>query len=268
MIDTRNTSFEVPLQNLRRAKSVFARAVPHRSLARAPFSVVDLAVAAGITLALCLSLLAAQPLVMRYWVTCIEFWLKALAFPVGPFPNDGAGRGVEQLLAPIAVALPPPSLLFGALGLTGVAWAISGRLQGKNLPVKYLVRCLCAVVLLSILVFLVAPNSSAYSLGEHVNDLLINGYRCLLVFPFMLGIGYYLFHERLMIKLLYSLAIELYFFLMIPHKVMLHIITLHFGSRLAMPLLYLCLGSAFDIFAFVALYAWVLSNLPPQHHSM
>jgi hypothetical protein len=268
MIDTRNTSFDGPLQNLRQAKSVFTGATPHRSLARAPFSVVDLAVAVGIALALWAPLLAAQPLVMRFWITCIDFWLKALGFPVGPFPGDGADRGVGQMLAPITVALPPPSLLFGALGLTAVVWSISGRLQGKYLPIKYLVRCLCAILLSSILVLLLSPDSFAYSLGHHVNDLLMNGYRCLLVFPFMLGIGYYLFHERLVVKLLYSLAIELYFFLMIPHKVILHIVVLHFGSRLTMPLLYVCLGSAFDIFAFVALYAWVLSNLPPQHHSM
>jgi hypothetical protein len=268
MIDTRNTPFEVPLQKLRQAKSVFASAMPHRSLARAPFSAVDLAVAVCIALALWALVLAAQPLVMRFWARCIEIWLKALHFPVGRFADDGTGKGVDQLLAPIVVPLPAPSLLFGALGLTGVVWVISGPLQGKHLPIKYLLRCLCAVLFLSILVFLLSPDSFAYSLAEHVNDLLLNGYRCLLVFPFMLGIGYYLFHERLAVKLSYSLAIELYFFLMIPHKVILHIITLHFGSRLAMPLLYVCLGSAFDIFAFVALYAWVLSNLPPQHHSM
>jgi hypothetical protein len=268
MIDIRNTSFEVPLQELKRAKSVFARAMPHRSLARAPFSLFDLVVAVCIALALWGLLFAAQPLVMRFWVACIEFWLKALHFPVGRLAGDGAGKGIEPLLAPIVVALPAPSVLFGALGLTGVVWGVSGRLQGKHLPIKYLVRCLCAVLLLSILALLLSPDSFAYSLAQHVNDLLLNGYRCLLVFPFMLCIGYYLFHERLVVKLSYSLMIELYFFLMIPHKVMLHIIALHFGSRLAMPLLYVCLGSAFDIFAFVALYAWALSNLPPQQHSM
>ena len=266
MIDTRDTSFEVPLQKLREAKSVVAGAMPHRSLARTPLGAADLAVAVCMALALWALLLAAQPLVMGFWTGCIAFWLEALHFPVGR--AGGAGQDVARLLAPIAVALPAPPLLFGALGLTGAAWVIAGRLQGKHLPVKYLVRCLCALLLLSILVFLLSPESFAYSLAEHVNGLLLNAYRCLLVFPFMLGIGYYLFHERLVVKLLYSLVIGLYFLLMIPHKVMLHIITLHFGSSLAMPLLYMCLGSAFDIFAFVALYAWVLSNLPPQHHSM
>jgi len=265
MLDTRNTSFEAPLLELRRAKSVNATAMPHRSLARSPFSVFDLAVAVCMALALWGLLLAAQPLVMRFWLAGIEFWLKMLHLPAG-LPGEDAGRRVDQLLAPIVVESPPPSLQVGALGLTGIVWAISGRLQGKHLPIKYLSRCLCAVLLLSILVILLSPDSLTYSLGEHVNDLLMNGYRCLLVFPFMLGIGYYLFHERLVVKLFYSLVIELYFLIMIPQKVMLHIIALHFGTRLVMPLLYVCLGSAFDIFAFVALYAWALSNLPPQHH--
>lgn len=268
MIDTRNTPFEAPLEELRRVKAVLAGATPHRSLARAPFSFVDLAVAVCTALALWGPLLAVQPLAMRFWVVCIEFWLKALRFPLGPSAGDGAGQHVNQLLAPIAVAPPSSTCLSAALCLIGVVWILCGRLQGKQLPIKYLVRCLCGIQLLSILVFLRSPNSFAYSLSDHVNDLLMNGYRCLLVFPFMLAIGYYLFHERLLVKLLYSLMIELYFLLMIPHKVIVHIILLHFGSRLVMPLLYVCLGSAFDIFAFVALYAWVLSNLPPQHHSV
>jgi hypothetical protein len=265
MLDTRNTPFEAPLQELKRAKSVIVSAMPHRSLARSPFNGFDLTVAVCIALALWGLLLAAQPLVMRFWVAGIEFWLKMLHLPVG-LVAEGAGRRVDQLLAPIVVKSPTPALQFGALGLTGIIWAISGRLQGKHLPIKYLVRCLCAVLLLSILVTLSSPYSFTYSLGEHVNDLLINGYRCILIFPFMLAIGYYLFHERLVVKLFYSLVIELYFLFMIPQKVLLHIIALHFGTRLVMPLLYVCLGSAFDIFAFVALYAWILSNLPPQHH--
>jgi hypothetical protein len=267
MIDTRDTSFDLPLQKLSRAKSGLARAMPHRSLARAPFSVFDLA--AGVCIALALSglLFALQPLVMSCWVKCIEFWLKALGFPVGLPVGDSTGQRVDHLLAPITVAPAAPSLLFAAFGVAGLAWVICGRLRGKHLPIMYLVRCLCAVMLLSILVFLLSPHSFSYSLAQHVNDLLIDGYRCLLVFPFVLCIGYYLFHERLVVKLLYSLVIELYFLVMIPHKVLVHIITLQFGSRLTMPLLYVCLGSAFDICAFVALYAWVLSNLPAQHRS-
>jgi len=142
------------------------------------------------------------------------------------------------------------------------------RLEPNNLPIKYLGRALSAVLVLSVLVFLLSADAFTYSLGEHVSDQLENSYRCLLVFPFLLGMGYYLFHERPGVKLVYSLAIELYFFVMIPHKVILHIIILHFGTRLAMPLLYICLGSSFDMLAFIALYAWALSNLPPQRQIM
>jgi hypothetical protein len=267
MIETRNTAFEVPLQKLRQAKSLLAGPVPHRSLARAPFSMFDLA--SGICLALALwgPLLAAQPLIMHFWVSCIAFWLKSLDFQVGLLGND-VDQHIHRLLAPINVSTPEPPLLFAALGLSGLVWLGSGRLQGKYLPIKYLVRSLCGVLLLSILVFLLSPESFAYTLAEHVTDLLVNGYRSLLVFPFMLSIGYYLFNERLAVKLCYSLAVELYFLVMIPHKVLLHIIMLHYGSRLVMPLLYVCLGSAFDILAFVALYAWMLSNLPAQQHRM
>lgn len=267
MLETRNTPFEAPLEKLERARSAVARAMPHRALARMPFRAADLAAAAALALALWGALFAARPAIMEYWVACIAFWLEALRFPLGPATGAGAGRGIVSLLAPLAVDPPAPAALLCASGLTAAAWVLSGRLQGKHLPIKYLLRCLCALMLLSILVFLLLPASLPYSQGEHADDLLTNGYRCLLVFPFILGLGYYLFRERLAVKLFYSLAIVLYFLLMIPHKVVLHVVLLHVGSRLAMPLLYVCLGSAFDIVVFVALYAWALSNLPPQQAS-
>lgn len=268
MINTKDTAFQRPLQKLRQVKSVFGAATPHRSLARAPFSTRDLATGVCIALAQWGLLLAAQPLLMRLWADYIGFWLKALHLPVGAVAVASSAEQLHQLLAPLTAAMPSPPVLFGALAFVGAAWVVSGRLDGQYLPLKYLLRSLCVILLLSIVVLLLLPDSFAYSLEQHVDDLMTNGYRCLLVFPFMLGIGYYLFHERLPVKLLYSLTIELYFIVMIPQKIILHIVALHFGTRLSMPLLYVCLGSAFDILAFVALYAWALSNLPAQHHSM
>lgn len=268
MLRTNDTAFQIPLQRLGQVKSVFAAATPHRSLARAPFRTGNLALGVCIALALWGLLLAAQPLLMRWWAEYIGFWLHALDMPVGTIGGASAEKHLHQLLAPLTAAIPSPAVLSGALAFASAALFACGRLQGRFVPVKYLLRSLCVILLLSILVLLLVPESFPYSLEQHVGDLMTNGYRCLLVYPFILGVGYYLFHERLAVRLLYSLAIEMYFIVMIPQKIILHILALHFGTRLSMPLLYVCLGSAFDVLAFVALYAWALSNLPPQHHSM
>ncbi|QOL48146.1 hypothetical protein [Massilia litorea] len=268
MIDTDDTAFRLPLRKLGEAKAMFAAVAPHRSLARAPFDTRNLATGVCIAFVLWALLLAAQPLLIHQWTQYIGFWLKALGLPAGTIVGASQAEPLHQLLAPLKSAIPSPEMLFGALAFGGAAWFAAGRLEGRLLPIKYLLRSLCVILLLSILVLLVWPESFAYSLEQHAGDLMTNGYRCLLVFPFMLGVGYHLFDERLVVKLLYSLAIETYFIVMIPHKIILHIVALHFGTRLSMPLLYVCLGSAFDVLVFVALYAWALSNLPPQHHSM
>jgi hypothetical protein len=48
------------------------------------------------------------------------------------------------------------------------------RLEPNNLPIKYLGRALSAVLVLSVLVFLLSADAFTYSLGEHVSDQLEN----------------------------------------------------------------------------------------------
>ena len=88
------------------------------------------------------------------------------------------------------------------------------------------------------------------------------GYVIMISTPVMLAVGYYILNLSILVKLLHTAIILLFFTILIPHQVLAQAFIMQHMSVLFMPVLYLCFGAVFDALVFVALYSWAVSNAP------
>jgi hypothetical protein len=230
------------------ARAVRARLVtvrPHRALT--PLSVTPwlLAQAVVLPLVLCGLLLWARPWLQAFWRLCFVFWAGLLGerLPTGtPLP------GRSNLVITAAVCL---------LGL-----ALSLRIKGAALPLKYAVRIVCSLQLLAVLYFWLAPSGFPYSIGRHSEQLMTTGWVVMLATPVLLAMGYYILNQSFWIKLGHTALILGFLAVLVPHQVLAQALILQHLSVLFMPVLSLCFGAVFDALVFVALYSWAASDAP------
>jgi hypothetical protein len=226
-----------------RARLVTVR--PHRALT--PLNVTPwlLAQAVVLPLVLCALLLWTRPWLQAFWRQCFAFWTAVLdrQLPTGtPLP----GR--------MTLAITAAACLF--------ALALSLRIKGAALPLKYALRIVCTVQLLAVLYFWLAPSAFPYSISQHGEELMTTGWVLMLATPVLLAMGYYILNQALWIKLAHTALILAFLALLVPHQVLVQALILQHLSVLFMPVLFICFGAVFDALVFVALYAWAASDAP------
>ena len=246
---------------VQQARSRHVKVRPHRAIT--PLKVTPWLLAQAIVLPLVLGALLwwARPFVLDAWRQCILFWSAGLGLPFG---LSAPGLGGEQALTffgPSGEALMPGRttlLVTTAAVLAGLA--LSLRMDGASLPLKYPLRIVCTVQGIALAYFWWAPAAFPYSVARHSEELMTIGYVVMLATPLMLAVGYYILNQRLWIKLVHTAVILGFFAVLIPHQVLAQAFILHHLSVLFMPVLYICLGAVFDALVFVALYSWAVSD--------
>lgn len=150
------------------------------------------------------------------------------------------------------------------LAVTLLGLALSGRLRNAKLPLKYPLRIVCVVQLVTLAYFWFLPGSFPYSIARHSEELMTIGYVVMLATPVMLAMGYYILNIGLPVKLLHTAMILVFFAVMVPHQVLAQAFVMQHLSVLFMPVLYICFGAVFDAMVFVALYSWAASLAPAR----
>jgi hypothetical protein len=135
-------------------------------------------------------------------------------------------------------------------------------MKGATLPLKYPLRIVCVVQLITVIFFGWLPGNFPYSIARHSEELMTIGYVIMVSTPVMLAVGYYILNQSLWVKLFHTALILLFFGIMVPHQVLVQALIMQHMSVLFMPVLYLCFGAVFDALVFVALYSWAASNAP------
>jgi small-conductance mechanosensitive channel len=143
-----------------------------------------------------------------------------------------------------------------------LALGASLRMKGAQLPLKYPVRIVAIIQLITVAYFWLSPTAFPYSIGRHSEELMTIGYVVMLATPVMLGMGYYILRQNLAVKLVHTVLILGFFMVMVPHQVLAQAFIMQHLSVLFMPVLYICFGAVFDALVFVALYSWAVSNAP------
>lgn len=240
---------------------------PHRAITPLKVTPYLLVQAIALPLAFCGLIFWAKPWLLTFWRACILFWSGRLGLPfsLSTRLNDAGQYGLQLTSSNIgSLGNPMPgnvTLAVTALVVL-IGLVLSLRMKNASLPLKYPLRIVCVVQLITLIYFWVSPGNFPYSIARHSEELMTIGYVVMLAAPLMLAVGYYILNQSLFLKLFYTALILGFFTIMVPHQVLAQAFIMQHLSVLFMPVLYICMGAVFDALVFVALYSWVASNAP------
>lgn len=245
-----------------RARNVKVR--PHRSITPLKVTPWLLIQAIVLPVLLCGSLLWAKPLLLEFWRNCILFWSAGLKLPFGLATRLNESGQYALVLSNVAedALMPGTTTLVVTTVVTLLGFVLSMRMRDAALPLKYPLRIVCVVQLITLAYFWLTPSAFPYSVARHSEELMTIGYVVMLATPVMLAVGYYILNQGLLVKLFHTALILLFMAIMVPHQVLAQAFIMQHLSVLFMPLLYICFGAVFDALVFVALYSWAVSKAP------
>ena len=245
-----------------RARHVMIR--PHRSITSLKLTHYLLAHALVLPVVLYGLLLWAKPLLFDFWRNCIIFWSKGLNLPfsLSALLNDSNQFGLVWSSKLEGGQMPGTTNLMLTTVVTVAVFALSFQMKKAMLPIKYLVRMLCMVQIISLIYFWLTPARPLHRIAQHSEELMAIGYVVMLVTPVILAVGYYILNQSLLSKLFYTAIILLFLVIMVPHQVLVQALIMENFSALFMPVLFICFGAVFDALVLIALYSWVASNAP------
>ena len=256
--------FNAAFLAVKQARAQHVKVRPHRAITPLKVTPYLLAQAIVLPLVLCMLLLLGKPLLLDFWRDCILFWSNILSLPFSLTTRLGDSGEYLALLSTGMAKTPMPSMvmLWGTAFVSIAGLMLSVLMRGATLPLKYPIRIVCVVQLLAVAYFLCSSTEFPYTIARHSEELMTIGYVIMLATPVMLGMGYYILNQSLLVKLFHTGLILLFFAILIPHQVLAQAFIMQHLSVLFMPVLYLCFGAVFDALVFVALYSWAASNAP------
>ena len=240
---------------------------PHRAITPLKVTPYLLAQAIVLPLLLCGLLFWAKPLLLDFWRSCILFWSARLSMPfslstqlndAGQYALELSSHGDGSLGNPMPG--PTTMVITALVALAGLV--LSMRMKNASLPLKYPLRIVCVLQIITLIYFWLTPERFPYSIARHSEELMTIGYVVMVSTPLMLAVGYYILNQSLFIKLFHSFLILGFFAIMVPHQVLMQALIMQHLSVLFMPVLYICFGAVFDALVFVALYSWAASYAP------
>ena len=256
--------FHAAFSAVKQARAQHVKVRPHRAITPLKVTPYLLMQAVLLPLILCSLLLWGKPMLLDFWRDCIVFWSSGLDLPFSRSTQLNDSGLFATVLSTGMVSTPMPSVT--ALWVTGIialaGLAVSLTMKRATLPLKYPLRIVCVVQLITVVYFWWLPANFPYSIARHSEELMTIGYVIMVATPVMLAVGYYILNQSILIKLFYTALILVFFAILVPHQVLAQAFIMQHLSVLFMPVLYLCFGAVFDALVFVALYSWAVSNAP------
>ncbi len=254
-------SLRPALDALREAKRRHAKVRPHRALVRleaGPYLVQALILPA----LLCAALYRFEPQLVAFWREFILAWAQALGLPLAPSGRP-AGWGEVRLVwryFETGSVLPGNRQIAIHAIATAAICAATFAMRADRLPLKYLVRVLCALHAGTLAFFFLSPAPFPYDIADHIATVTGGGFVLLMTIPVMLALGHYVLRIPLAVKLFHSALILLYFVVLVPLEAVVHTVLLQHLSVLVMPLLFFAFGALLNFVLFIALYSWAAST--------
>ena len=208
-----------------------------------------------------------KPWLLNCWQAIFTWWSVPLGLSVNSVLNDSHSAITWMALSDGSFA-PSNTHLFWSFSGVASIWLLSGFFSDRFYPLRTTLRALSLIHLSACLFFIWAPASFPYSISKHLQALMDLGYGFMWVIPPMLALGWGLLRVPIWQKILAPCGVLAYFALMLPHKLLLQAWLLEQLSILFMPVLFLCFGNLLDLWIFVALYAWLASEVPAPTSSL
>lgn len=256
-----NTLTRDRLNNLKQRQANFGQ---HRAMSVLTLTPYLLLQMIFIPTLFCGAIIVLEPYLFQFWRDCILFWTTQLDIPLQATNGLQGSRqiGLEWSAADTATYMPSNMVWMATCLLCLIGFVVSLKMNGRMLPLKYLVRILCTVQAVALAYFLFIPSQFPYSIVSHISSIITIGYVLLIATPVLLAFGYYVLDFSVWIKLKHTILILAFFIVMVPFQIVLHLLILQNFSVMFMPVLYICFGAIFDVLIFVALYSWAASTIP------
>ena len=154
----------------------------------------------------------------------------------------------------------PNPFVWWTTAATVAAMALASfHLPERALPLAYILRAGCVVQAISLLVFAIWPASFPYDAPRHLRDCFALGVAIIGLVPWVHALTYYVFDFGILRKIALSAFTMVFLSCYLPVKILVHAYILDRFSLMFMPILFLALGVAIDVFMLIALYAWGMS---------
>jgi len=202
-----------------------------------------------------------KPGLVGFWDSVISFWATRLQLPLIASVINASDPGLWSTQTDGTVMPSSLTLMWTWLGVFSL-WGMTHFFSDRFHPLKVTLRALCLLQGTACTFFMLAPASFPYTVTQHMHALLDMGYGLMLAVGPMLALGWGILMPSLASKILAPLGVLAYFAVMLPHKVLLHAWVLANGSALFMPVLFMCFGALLDLWIFIALYAWLVGQIP------
>lgn len=233
----------------------------HRSLQRLKFPWTRLATMLILPVVFNLITWGLHDIISDTWLSIFAFWIGKLQLPaeltlrivsIGTF-NIGLPH-IE-----IITKLPNAFIWLLISGMTAAILLVSFKLADAFLPLSYLLRFICMILASALTYCLLQPDTFPYSVTEYLDGALLSGVVLMLVIPWVHTLIYYVFGFSLFKKSMLTAMTLAFIIMTLPFQLILHLLLLHVGSVLLMPLMYLVFGLWIQILSAIALYAWAMS---------
>lgn len=233
----------------------------HRSLDTLPFRGMMLYTVLLLPFFVTAAMIVGYDGLLTAWEWMLRFGLDRLgvAGSVERVPVPILGGSLPVLTVQIASWYPDAFVLWTTLALVSAVVLASCYLPEWALPIAYVMRAGCVVQAIALLVFFLWPASFPYSAPQHLRDIMALSAAFMALVPWIHALTYYIFDFGILRKIALTAYTILFLACYAPLKILVHAYVLDRFSLLFMPILFLLLGVALDVFILIALYAWGMS---------
>jgi hypothetical protein len=239
-----------------------ARITPHRALLSHRFPIRRMRSILILPVAYTLAIILFHREIVLLWSQVIRWSIEL----TDTYAQLGWTRTLGGLRLPMdmvwldmSAGAPSPAQWWTCAAVTLFLALLSLGLPSRMLPIAYVLRVHAIVIAVSLLYFVLMPNSFTYSLSDHICMLLVMFLLLALLIPWIFALTYSVLGVTLANKALLTFLGVFFLLLFAPLHAFSHALVLHHGSLLYQPLLFLLMGVFPPLMAMVAFYSWAMT---------
>ena len=171
-----------------------------------------------------------------------------------------SGRLIYMPFPNLPASLPSTFAVWANLIICGIIYLVSVLIPKRLLPIIYFIRALVLIQISASVYFILNPHSFPYDMGDYISGTLALGIYLLLLIPPLMALIYYIFDFNIVKKILVTVAMLVYFIILLPFQYMMHAIIISSWGLIFMPVLYLNFGLILDTLMFIGWYSWAMTG--------
>ena len=233
----------------------------HRALARRRFTLRDACAIVLVPVLLNAALWKWHPQLLALWQEMLQAAARFAGVASGVSDRDVSIGQLHLLVPTLELTASAPSATQGwmAAGVAAAVGAGAFALPQRFLPLAYAARLFAVLMGLTLLQFLLMPESFPHRLSGHVSTHLVMMLGLIAATPWLFALTYGIMGAGWLRQAALATLALAFLVVAAPLQAAAHAVVLHLGSLVWLPALFLLLGVLPVMMAMVALYAWAMT---------